>query len=137
MITLIKPHFSVFTKLTLLLVLISGFSGCETLTQSTTQLQRRLRVTQITNLYPKRKVGAKVYVQGTITSHAPFIGAAAYKVEDSTGSVWVFTTETLPEIDEEILIRAQVEYESITLEEMKDIDIGDVYLQELERIPET
>jgi hypothetical protein len=136
MITLIKPQFSGFTKFALVLILISGSWGCETITQSTTQLQRRLRTTRIANLQHKRKVGAKVYVKGTIESHAPFIGAAAYQLQDSTGTVWVFTTKTLPQIGEEVLIRGKVEYESITLEEMKAIDIGDVYLKELERIEE-
>lgn len=134
MILLIKPHLSRFAKLTVLPILISGLWSCQTLTQSTTQLQRRFRITKVANLYPKRKVGAKVYVEGTINSHAPFVGAAAYELQDSTGSVWVFTTETLPDIGDEVLIRAKVEYESITLEELQDVDIGDVYLQELERI---
>jgi hypothetical protein len=134
MITLIKPQFSGFAQFTLLFVLISGLWGCETITQSTTQLQRRLRTTPIANLQHQRKVGAKVYVEGTIESHAPFIGAAAYQLQDSTGSVWVFTTEALPPIGEQVLIRGKVEYESITLEEMKEIDLGDIYLKELERI---
>ena len=134
MTLLIKPYFSRFAKLILLLTLISGLYSCQTLTQSTTQLQRRFRITKLANLSPKRKVGAKVYVEGTINSHAPFVGAAAYELQDSTGSVWVFTTETLPEIGDEILIRAKLEYESITLEELQGVDIGDVYLQELERI---
>jgi hypothetical protein len=134
MITLIKPQFSGFAKLALLLILFSGSWGCETITQSTTQLQRRLRTTRIANLQHKRKIGAKVYVKGTIENHAPFIGAAAYQLQDATGSVWVFTTDALPPIGEEILIRGKVEYESITLEEINPIDIGDVYLKELERI---
>jgi hypothetical protein len=134
MTLLMKPYFSRFTKLTLLPILISGLYSCETLTQSTTQLQRRLRITKVANLDSKRKVGSKVYVEGTINNHAPFVGAAAYELQDSTGSVWVFTTETLPEIGDEILIRAKVEYESITVEELKEVDIGEVYLQELERI---
>ncbi|MGB3403968.1 MAG: hypothetical protein WBA77_14890 [Microcoleaceae cyanobacterium] len=134
MTVLIKPYLSKFAKLILLLSLIPGLYSCETLTQSTTQLQRRLRIAQIANLYPKRKVGAKVYVEGTVITDAPFVGAGAYELQDSTGSVWVFTTEALPEVGDEMLIRAKVEYESITVEELKQVDIGEVYLQELERI---
>ncbi len=134
---LIKPQLSILAKVTLFFALMAGSWSCETLTQSTTQLQRRMRIIPIANLDSKRKLGAKVYVEGTIKNHAPFIGAAAYQLEDSTGSVWVFTTEALPEIGDDLLIRGKVEYESITVEEIEQVDIGDVYLEELERIEDT
>ncbi len=134
MILLIKPQLNLFSQLTLLLALMSGLGGCENLSQSTTQLQRRLRTTPIAHLEQKRKVGAKVYVTGTVENQAPFVGAAAYQLQDSTGSVWVFTTNALPDMGEKILIQGKVEYESITLEEMGGQDIGDIYLKELERI---
>ena len=137
MVRLIQPQFSLFAQRMLPLLLLLGLGSCENFSPSTPEIGRRWRVTKIVHLQQKRKVGAKVYVEGTVERQAPFIGAAAYQLQDSTGSIWIFTTEPLPEIGEEMLIRGKVEYESITLDELKGQDLGDIYLQELERIKQT
>ncbi|MGB3193262.1 MAG: hypothetical protein WBB43_27960 [Limnoraphis sp.] len=107
--------------------------GCEKLATSTAKLN--LNVTPIENL-EKRKADTKVYIKGTVESLAPFVGAGAYQLQDNTGTVWVFSTDDLPKEGQEILVRGQVNYETITLKELQGQNIGGVYLQELERIQE-
>ncbi|MEL7035666.1 MAG: hypothetical protein AAFO04_08640 [Cyanobacteria bacterium J06592_8] len=133
MTTAIKPKFIQAFSIVTFLSLTSILLGCEEIATSTAKLS--LNVTAIENLQ-KRKAETKVYVKGVVESHAPFVGAGAYQLEDKTGGVWVFTTNRLPELGQEMLIRGVVSYESITLEELEGIDIGSVYLQELERIQE-
>lgn len=120
--------------ISILLLLTAGGGGCESLTTSSPPLLR-FNTTKIARLQ-KRKPDAKVYVQGVVENQAPFVGAGAYQLEDNTGSVWVFTTQPLPELGRKMLIRGQVAYESIQLEGLPEEDLGDVYLKELERIEE-
>ena len=120
--------------ISILLFLTVGFSGCENLTTSNPPLLR-FSTTKIARLQ-KRKPDAKVYVKGVVENHAPFVGAGAYQLEDNSGSVWVFTTQPLPDLGRQMLIRGKVAYESIQLEGLPEEDIGDVYLEELERIEE-
>ncbi len=120
--------------ISILLFLTVGFSGCENLTTSNPPLLR-FNTTRIARLQ-KRKPDTKVYVKGVVENHAPFVGAGAYQLEDNTGSVWVFTTRPLPDVGRQMLIRGKVAYESIQLEGLPEEDIGDVYLEELERIEE-
>ena len=119
--------------LAMLFCLTSLLFGCKELATSTAKLN--LNVTPVENL-EKRKAEAKVYVKGIVESHAPFIDAGAYQLQDNTGNVWVFTTESLPELGQEMLVRGKVSYESITLKELQGQDVGGVYLRELERIRE-
>ncbi|MFY7802593.1 MAG: hypothetical protein ACOVQ7_04120 [Limnoraphis robusta] len=133
MITTTQPKFVQVSPTVMLLCLTPLLFGCNQLATSTAKLS--LNVTPIEKL-EKRKAEAKVYIKGTVESHAPFVGAAAYQLQDNTGEVWVFTTERLPELGQEILVRGKVSYESITLKELPEQDIGGVYLKELERIQE-
>lgn len=133
MTTTMKPKFLRAFPLVMLLTLTPLLFGCEKLATSTAKLS--LNVTPIENL-EKRKADAKIYVKGTVESHAPFVGAGAYQLQDNTGEVWVFTTESLPPLGQEMLIRGKVSYESITLKELQGENIGGVYLEEVERIQE-
>ncbi|MDY7021485.1 MAG: hypothetical protein SWJ54_08985 [Cyanobacteriota bacterium] len=128
-----KPKFIQAFLIVTFLSLTPILVGCEEIATSTAKLS--LNVTAIENLQ-KRRADTKVYVKGVVESHAPFLGAGAYQLQDKTGEVWVFTTNSLPELGQEMLVRGAVSFESITLEELKDQDIGGVYLQELERIQE-
>ena len=129
----IEPKFLRALPMAVILGLTPLWVGCEKLATSTAKLN--LNVTPLENL-EKRKADAKVYVKGTVESLAPFVGAGAYQLQDSTGKVWVFTTKNLPKLGQEMLVRGQVSYETITLKELQGEDIGGVYLQELERIQE-
>lgn len=121
--------------LALTLLLLGGMVGCSQIIESTTTFTRQ--TTKIEAIAQQSKVGAKVYLQGTVANRAQFLGAGAYQLEDETGAMWIFTTEPLPTIGEEMLVRGQVNYEQITVENTPGLDIGDFYIKELERIPET
>lgn len=117
--------------ISIVLLLVTGLVGCQSISHSETWIN--LNTTQIEQLQRKQKIGAKVYLRGQVKSHAPFLGAGAYQIQDNTGLIWVFTTQPLPPVGQELSIRGKVEYKSILIGEMKGKDIGDVYLKEIER----
>ncbi|MGL5082634.1 MAG: hypothetical protein ACRC8A_14200 [Microcoleaceae cyanobacterium] len=116
---------------TVTLLMLAGLYGCRDL--ATSEAQSSPQTTKISHLQ-NRKSAAKVYVRGNVQEQAPFLGAGAYQLEDPTGSVWIFTTTPLPGLGKEMLVHGQVSYETIMLEGLKEQDIGEVYLKELERI---
>ncbi|CAD0229130.1 MULTISPECIES: hypothetical protein [Planktothrix] len=123
-----------FTKtwhISIVLLFVTGLVGCQSISQSESWIN--FNTAKIELLQQKQKIGAKVYLRGKVKSHAPFLGAGAYQLQDDTGSIWVFTTQPLPPLGQDLLIQGKVEYKSILIKEMKGKDIGDVYLKEINR----
>lgn len=79
-----------------------------------------------------KKVGKTVYLTGKVVHQAPFLGNAAYQLEDDTGKVWVVTAQDLPHDNQKINIRGKIQYQSLPFAEQ---ELGDFYLVELEQLP--
>ncbi len=71
-----------------------------------------------------------VYLKGKVGDRAPFLGSSAYQLQDSTGTIWIRTNQPPPKKGEEIVIRAQVEYQAI---QVGNQALGEVYVVELEK----
>lgn len=67
---------------------------------------------------------------GEVTRHLPLLEGHLYQVTDSSGAIWVKTTDPAPELGQPIALRATIRYESILL---RGQDIGEHYAEELER----
>jgi len=131
--TLLFPlKFTQTLHISIVLLFVTGLVGCGSITHSETWIN--LNTVKIDQLQQRQKIGAKVYLRGKVESQAPFLGAAAYQLQDNTGSIWVFTTQPLPPLQQDLLIQGKVEYKSILIKDMKGKDIGDVYIKEIERI---
>lgn len=84
---------------------------------------------------PDKKVGKTFYLQGKVVHQAPFLGNSAYQLEDSTGKIWVVTTQNPPQLDRQIQIKGKIQYQSLPF---ADRELGDFYLVELEQtLPQT
>jgi hypothetical protein len=90
------------------------------------------RTPVITIVESPKKVGKTIYLTGKVVHLAPFLGNAAYQIEDATGKIWVVTTQTLPRSNQQINIKGKIEYQSLPLAEQ---ELGDFYVVELERLP--
>lgn len=106
-------------QLSLWLTLLVSLVGC------------RSPLIAIEEVSPK-KVGKTVYLAGRVVGVAPFLDNAAYQIADDTGKIWVVTTQTLPQSNQEIKIKGKVEYQSLPFAEQ---ELGDFYLIELEQLP--
>ncbi len=121
-------------RIILMMFLVTGLISCNQITQ--TAIKLNLNVSRIDKIQTKGKIDNQVYLKGTVESRAPFIETGAYELTDNTGSIWIFTTGELPKIGTEITIKGKIRYQSIIVSELGDRDVGDFYIEELERIEE-
>lgn len=117
------------------LVLASGFFSCGNLPMS--QLNLGFNVASIGDIQQKRQVDGEVYLRGKVENRAPFVGNAAYQLQDGTGTIWVLTNQALPQVGDEVLLKGEVRYKSITLKELAGKDLGEVYVEEMEQLKRT
>lgn len=78
-----------------------------------------------------KKVDQTVNLRGKVVHLAPFLGNGAYQIEDVTGKIWVVTTQTLPQLNQQINLKGRIKYQSLPLAKQ---ELGDFYLIELERL---
>jgi len=94
-------------------------------------------VASIGDIQQKRQVDTEVYLRGKVENRAPFVGNAAYQLQDGTGTIWVLTNQALPQLGDEVLLKGEVRYKSITLKELAGKDLGEVYVEEMEQLKRT
>ena len=126
------PRFSIGS---LLLILTTSLLSCGNLSMS--QLNLGLNVASIGDIQQKRQVDGEVYLRGKVENRAPFVGNAAYQLQDGTGKIWILTKQALPKLGDEVLLKGEVRYKSITLKELAGKDLGEVYIEEMEQLNRT
>lgn len=119
----------------LLVILASSLLSCGNLPAS--QFNLNFNVAKIGDVQQKRQVDAEVYLRGKVENRAPFVGNAAYQLQDTTGSIWILTKQALPQLGDEILLKGKVRYQSIKLKELAGRDLGEVYVEEIEQLKRT
>ncbi|MFW6359398.1 MAG: hypothetical protein ACOC0N_09345 [Chroococcales cyanobacterium] len=112
-------------RLGILPLLLGGLLSCSPSEPS------GISLTNIRELKQSQMAGETVYLKGQVRSIAPFVDSGAYLLEDTTDNIWVMTSESLPKRGDEVLIRGQVDYESISIGGQ---EMGEVYVQELEQL---
>jgi hypothetical protein len=118
----------------LFLAIASGVLSCANLPVS--QLNFGFNVSKISDIQQKRQVDTEVYLQGKVENRAPFVGNAAYQLQDASGNIWVLTKQALPQLGDEIMLKGQVRYKSIKLKGLAE-DLGEVYIEEVELLQRT
>ena len=83
--------------------------------------------TKISDIPQNTNVETIVYLQGQVTNRAPLLGSGAYQLKDATGTIWVFTNQTLPDIGDEVLIKGKLQFQSIPIGVQ---ELGEVYVQQ-------
>ncbi|MEL6815806.1 MAG: hypothetical protein AAFP03_13480 [Cyanobacteria bacterium J06598_3] len=73
------------------------------------------------------KANDSVSVEGRVVQTVGILEGSLYQVQDDTGSLWVLSDRTGPEVDQRVTVAGVVRYEAIVVGE---IDAGDVYLEE-------
>lgn len=88
---------------------------------------RAVGVTPISDIQPNPQAATKIYLEGKVTIKAPFLTGGAYQLQDTTGKIWVFTNQTLPNLGDRVAIAGEVKFQSISIDGQ---EIGEVYVQE-------
>lgn len=84
-----------------------------------------MNVTKIGNIPQNSSIDSIVYLQGQVTNRAPLMGLSAYQLKDTTGTIWVFTNQTLPNLGDKILITGKLQFQSIPV---SGKEFGEVYV---------
>lgn len=78
------------------------------------------------------RVGKTAILTGKVVRLAPLVDNTAYQIKDSTGKIWVVTTQSPPQLDKQIEIKGKIEYQSLPF---ADRELGEFYIVELEQLP--
>lgn len=86
-----------------------------------------VNVTNIGDINPKLDNDATVYLQGKVAHRVPLLELQMYQLQDTSGTIWVLTDRKDLQLDDKVLIKGNVRYQSIPL---AGKDFGEVYVQE-------
>ncbi|WP_013321824.1 hypothetical protein [Gloeothece verrucosa] len=110
---------------------VGGLIGCSSLANLGNALPfKDYSITPIGEA-PKQTQGSTLYLQGKVSQEAPFLAGGAYRLQDHTGSVWVRTNQNLPKPGQALVIKGQVDYQSIPV---GNKELGEFYILELEQV---
>lgn len=86
-----------------------------------------MNITQISDIPKNPTTDSVVHLQGQVTNRAPLMGLSAYQIKDTTGTIWVFTNQTLPKLGDKVLIQGKLQFQSIPV---SGKEFGEVYIVE-------
>jgi hypothetical protein len=88
-------------------------------------------VTKIGDIQQNQTTTSTLYLRGQVVTRAPFLEAGAYKLQDGTGTIWVITNQTVPNVGDEVSIKGQPQFQSIPVSGQ---DLGEVFVQEEQQL---
>ncbi|MBF2027349.1 MAG: hypothetical protein IGS48_11355 [Oscillatoriales cyanobacterium C42_A2020_001] len=106
----------------MLLVGCGSLSGSEPQKPSPT-----VQTTPIEVLLKLPKQASTVYLKGKVGDRVPLLGGTVYKLQDSTGEIWVLTQQPPPNTGEEVVVKGTLRYQSISINNQ---ELGSVYVQQ-------
>ena len=126
-----------FYLITCNLFIVCGLVGCSGLGKSTwngINFKIGANVTDISNIKSPNNQGT-VYLQGQITNIVPLSEPwQAYQLQDSSGTIWAITSQKGLKLNDKLLIKGNLRYQSIAIATQ---ELGDFYVEEQERIEHT
>jgi hypothetical protein len=131
------PSTKFFYLITCSLFILGGLNSCSSLGQSSLNgINFRLGagVTNISNVKSPNNQGT-VYLQGRVIDIVPLSEPwQAYQMQDSSGKIWAITSQKGLKLNDKLLIKGNLRYQSIPIATQ---ELGDFYVEEQERIEHT
>jgi len=87
--------------------------------------QLGVNVTKISDIKDNKQ--GTVYLQGQVATRAPFLEAGAYKLQDATGAIWVITQQTVPSVGDQVVIKGQLQFQTVPVSGQ---ELGEVFVQQ-------
>lgn len=87
--------------------------------------QLGVNVTKISDIKDNKQ--GSLYLQGQVATRAPFLEAGAYKLQDATGAIWVITKQTVPNLGDQVVIKGQLQFQSVPVSGQ---ELGEVFVQQ-------
>ena len=91
-------------------------------------------VTNISDINPQQDNNATVYLEGKVAHRIPLLDWQMYQLQDPSGKIWVLTEQKDLQLNDKVLIKGNVRYQSIPL---AGKDFGEAYVQEQQQIEHT
>ncbi|MBD2354269.1 hypothetical protein H6G41_06445 [Tolypothrix sp. FACHB-123] len=117
-------------RLALLLLLVWGLCSCGNVSQPGFNIGNfhiGSNITPIGKIQPAQADKATVYIQGKVERQVPLLQRWAYQIDDSTGKIWVVTSQNNLAKGAEVVIKGKVKYQSIPL---AGKELGEIYIEE-------
>lgn len=129
---LTKNYYLVSSVLRLLFTyfLMMGLVSCNSLGNpglNASTFRIGVNVTPIGKLKLQPKVADPVYIQGKIARKVPLLEQQAYQIDDSTGKIWVVTSQTRWKEGDRVVVKGQLRYQNIPI---ANRELGELYLEE-------
>lgn len=87
--------------------------------------QLGVNITKISDIKDNKQ--GTVFLQGQVATRAPFLEAGAYKLQDETGGIWVITQQTVPNVGDQVVIKGQLQFQSVPVSGQ---ELGEVFVQQ-------
>lgn len=71
-----------------------------------------------------------VSLEGTVVDRVPLLNAQVYQLQDSTGAIWILTTDPSLQPGEQVTVKGKVRFESIPIAGQ---ELGEAYIEEHQR----
>lgn len=113
-------------------LVLTGLLSCSALSQASFKLGLE-KITNIRDL-KSQDHNAIVYLQGKVVKQVPLIGKRVYQLQD-TSTIWVLTNQTTPMLGDQVLIKAQVVYQSIPIAGKESGEVYVIQQEQLQRTP--
>ncbi|MBW4637362.1 MAG: DNA-binding protein [Gloeocapsa sp. UFS-A4-WI-NPMV-4B04] len=91
-------------------------------------------ITNISDIKPQQDNNATVYLQGKVAHHVPLLGWQMYQLQDPSGKIWVLTDQKDLQLNDKVLIKGNVHYQSIPL---AGKDFGEAYVRQQQQLEHT
>jgi hypothetical protein len=129
--TVITFFYVRLSRLSIILLLLLNIAGCGQFNNfSRLPIAQNLLHTQISSLEIPKNIDSNVYLKGKVSDRSPFLEGGAYQLDDSTGKIWITTTNKLPSLETEVAIEGTVRYQSIPIENR---EWGELYMIQEEK----
>ncbi len=123
-----------FYLITCNLFIVGGLISCSSLGHSSFNGINFRNVAEIRNIKSLNNQGV-VHLEGQVTNIVPLSEPwQAYQMQDSSGKIWAITSQKGLKINDKLLIKGNLRYQSIPV---KSQELGDFYVEEQERIEHT
>lgn len=113
------------------LLVVGGLSGCEHIGGSNLVVGWLGGSPHtVAQLKQSDRQPRQVKIEGEVTHLAPMLNRGAYRLQDDTGAIWVFTEQSLPSLGEKLEVKGELNFQSI---EVETVEAGQHFLVEYER----
>ncbi|MBD2022759.1 hypothetical protein H6F43_21485 [Leptolyngbya sp. FACHB-36] len=124
----------------LLLSMLIGLVGCNQSSPPPLSLsdanvvQWAVAPTPIADVQTATKQNATVHLKGRVGNRVPIVGASVYELQDSTGSIWVLSTQSPPNSGDEVFIKGTLRSQRL---QQNNQTQDSVYVEQQEQLQRT